>query len=267
LSQSSFAAAVTPTATTTIHTDAEGLLTSDILIPSDDALLPAYEAKPARGSGFPIVLVIQEIFGVHEHIRDVVRRFAKLGYHAIAPELYFRQGDPRNAPDIDTLRREIVNKVPDPQVLADLSATLDWVIAQGSDGARAGVTGFCWGGRITWLFAASEPRLKAAVAWYGKLEGDAYPTHPRHPIDVAGDLQVPVLGLYGEADAGIPMESLARFRAALPKDGSAEVVSYPDAPHAFFADYRPSYREAAALDGWQRLLAWFVAHGVVPGAR
>ncbi|WP_341679192.1 dienelactone hydrolase family protein [Niveibacterium sp. SC-1] len=267
MSQASFAAAVSPAAATTIHTDEEGVVARDVTIPSGDAQLPAYEARPAASGRFPIVLVIQEIFGVHEHIRDVARRFAKLGYHAIAPELYFRQGDPRTAPDFDTLRREIVNKVPDAQVLSDLSATLDWAIVQGSDGERAGVTGFCWGGRITWLLAASEPRLRAAVAWYGKLEGEAYPTTPRYPIDVVGELRVPVLGLYGEADAGIPAESLARFRAALAADPRAQLVTYPDAPHAFFADYRPSYREAAARDGWQRTLAWFVAHGVVPGER
>ena len=265
MSTTSYAASTTPVAPTALHTDAEGLIEQDILIDTKDGRLPAYEAAPAAGGNYPLVLVIQEIFGVHEHIRDVVRRFAKLGYHAVAPELYFRQGDPSTQPDIDSLRREIISKVPDAQVLDDLSATIDRAIAKGADASRVAVTGFCWGGRITWLLAAREPRLKAAVAWYGKLDGEHSAMTPEHPIDVAARLRCPVLGLYGEADASIPLSSVEHFRAALP--ASARIVTYPDAPHAFFADYRPSYREAAAQDGWQRLLSWFVEHGVVPGAK
>ena len=265
MSTTSFAASTTPIASTTLHTDSEGLIEQDVFIETKDGKLPAYEVQPATGGHYPLVLVIQEIFGVHEHIRDVARRFAKLGYHAIAPELYFRQGDPSTQPDIDTLRREIISKVPDTQVLDDLSATIDHAIAHGCDASRVAVTGFCWGGRIAWLLAAHEPRLKAAVAWYGKLEGPHSEMAPQQPVDVADKLHCPVLGLYGEADAGIPPDSIERLRAALP--ASSQVVTYPDAPHAFFADYRPSYREAAAQDGWQRLLSWFVEHGVVPGAK
>jgi len=211
-----------------------------------------------------VVLVVQEIFGVHEHIRDVARRLAHLGCFAIAPELYFRQGDPTRAQSIEQLRDDIVSKVPDEQVLADLDATLAWSIGHGGDATRVGVTGFCWGGRITWLYAAHQPAVKAAVAWYGRLAGPSNALQPRHPLDVALSLKAPVLGLYGGQDSGIPVGQVEQMRHALHEEGStSQIVLYPGAPHAFHADYRPSYRAEAARDGWQRLQQWFARHGVV----
>jgi carboxymethylenebutenolidase len=208
-------------------------------------------------------LVIHEIFGVHEHIRDVARRFAKQGYFALAPELFIRHGDPSKVADIPGAMREIVAKVPDSEVLADLDAIVAWAADNGGDSTQIGITGFCWGGRITWLYAAHNPRVKAAAAWYGRLSGDATPNTPRFPVDVAGDLKVPVLGLYGGADQGIPIDSVEQMRHALSTGSSAsEIILYADAPHAFHADYRSNYRETAAKDGWQKLLAWFQAHGL-----
>ncbi|MDQ8023392.1 MAG: dienelactone hydrolase family protein [Moraxellaceae bacterium] len=265
-----FAAAVQPAdPATVIRTDGEGLVTGEISIPLADGKLPgslpAYRSAPAGAGPHPVILVIQEIFGVHEHIRDMTRRLAKLGYLAIAPELYFRQGDPAKAPDIDTLRETIVSKVPDRQVLDDLDATLAWADANGGDAQRIGITGFCWGGRITWLYAARQPRIKAGVAWYGRLNGVASEVTPLHPIDVVSQLKAPVLGLYGGQDAGIPLEAVAHFRETLKGAHSpSEIYLYPEAPHAFYADYRPSYRPLDAADGWQRLQAWFVRHGVAP---
>lgn len=223
-------------------------------------------ARPIEHAGkLPVVLVVQEIFGVHEHIQDICRRLAKLGYLAIAPELYFRQGDPRAVADIPTLMSKIVSKVPDAQVLGDLDATLAWGEKQGGDANRAAITGFCWGGRITWLYAAHNPSIKAGVAWYGKLVGDKTELQPRQAVDIAPSLSVPVLGLYGGKDGGIPLDSVEAMRSALSagKSGS-EIVVYPEAGHAFNADYRPSYVESAARDGWQRLIAWLESHGMKP---
>jgi len=212
------------------------------------------------------VLVVSEIFGVHEHIADVARRFAKAGYLAIAPELFVRQGDAQSFDEVARLLSEVIAKVPDEQVMGDLDAALAWARGHGGDTAKAGITGFCWGGRITWLFAAHQPQVKAGVAWYGRLVGQPSPLTPRHPVDVAGSLRGPVLGLYGEKDTGIPLDSVDTMKAALaagsPAARKSEFVIYPDAPHAFHADYRPSYRKEAAEDGWKRCLAWFKAHGV-----
>jgi len=208
---------------------------------------------------------VQEIFGVHEHIKDVCRRFAKQGYLAIAPELFFRQGDPRTIENVGEIIQAIVNKVPDAQVLADLDACAAWAARNGGDPDRLAITGFCWGGRITWLYAAHGP-VKAGVAWYGRLVGERTPLTPRHPIDVAGMKQGPVLGLYGGADTGIPLETVEQMKAALAQGNAAsrasQFVVYPDAPHAFHADYRPSFRQGPAEDGWKRCLAWFAQHGV-----
>ena len=229
--------------------------------------MDAYRAMPASGTGFGTILVVQEIFGVHAHIADMCRRFAKAGYCAIAPELYFRQGDAKSYTDIPKLISELVSKVPDEQVMSDLDASVAFVKGEGkADTAKLGVTGFCWGGRITWLYDAHNPAVKAGVAWYGRVVGDATPLTPKHPIDIAKNLNGPVLGLYGGADTGISNESVDKMRAAL-KDGSAaakksEIITYPDTPHAFNADYRPSYRKEAADDGWKRALAWFKANGV-----
>ncbi|MBN8560236.1 MAG: dienelactone hydrolase family protein [Leptolyngbya sp. UWPOB_LEPTO1] len=258
-----FALAVQPISAKTITTDAKGLIVGAVKIPVADGELPAYRAQPATGSNFPIVLVIQEIFGVHEHIQDVCRRFAKLGYVAIAPELFIRQGDVSKLSSIDQIR-PIVAKVPDAQVMSDLDATVNWAVRSAKGNAeRLGITGFCWGGRMTWLYAAHRPQVKAGVAWYGRLIGDATPVTPKHPIDIAASLKVPVLGLYGGKDTGIPLETVQQMQARLKTGQSqSEIIVYPDAPHAFFADYRPSYREREAIEGWQRLQAWFKRQGV-----
>ena len=257
-----FAMAVQPVTAATVTTDAEGLTAGEVKIPVGDSTIPAYRAMPAKGGPFPVALVVQEIFGVHEHIKDVCRRFAKQGYLAIAPEMYARQGDVSNLKSIDEIRA-IVAKVPDEQVMADLDATVDYAAKTGKgDIAKLGITGFCWGGRIVWLYAAHSKQLKAGVAWYGRLVGDKSELNPKHPIDVAADLKAPVLGLYGGKDTGISQESVEQMRAALKKSKvPAEIVVYPEAQHGFHADYRPSFKEDDAKEGWKRLLAWYKQHG------
>ncbi|MEW5728133.1 MAG: dienelactone hydrolase family protein [Pseudomonadota bacterium] len=264
LAATGFAVAAGPAEATAIATDTTGLSAGPVMIPARDRDIPAYAARPAAAGPAPVVLVVQEIFGVHEHIRDICRRLAKVGYLAVAPELYVRQGDPSALSDIPTLLKTIVAKVPDEQVMADLDAAAAWAAkSAGGDPARLGITGFCWGGRITWLYAAHNPRLKAGVAWYGRLVGEASAATPRHPVDVAAELKAPVLGLYGGADQGIPAESIERMKAALKAAPvETEFKVYDGAPHAFHADYRPSYREEPARDGWTRMLAWFDKHGV-----
>ncbi len=260
-----FALAVQPiTAQTTITTDTNGLDAGEVQIPVRDGRIPGYRAMPAGKGPFPTVLVVQEIFGVHEHIRDVCRRFAKLGYFAVAPELYARQGDVSKIADIRDVISKVASKVPDEQVMADLDSTRDWARQGGkADTSRLGITGFCWGGRIVWLYAAHQPTLKAGVAWYGRLTGDHDALHPRNPIDVAAELKAPVLGLYGGQDQGIPVSSVEQMREALRKAGkTAEIIVYPDAGHGFHADYRPSYHKQSAEDGWRRLQDWFRKFGV-----
>lgn len=258
-----FAVAVQPVLAKVISTDTQGLIAGVVKIPVKDGEIPAYRAQPDQGENFPIVLVIQEIFGVHEHIQDVVRRFAKLGYLAIAPELFIRQGDVSKLSNIDEIRA-IVAKVPDSQVLSDLDATVDWGVKSAKGNAdKLAITGFCWGGRITWLYSAHNPQVKAGVAWYGRLVGNATELQPKHPVDIAAELKVPVLGLYGGQDTGIPVDTVEQIREQLKSSSSkSEIIVYPDAPHAFFADYRPSYREKEAKDGWQRLQKWFKQYGV-----
>jgi carboxymethylenebutenolidase len=255
-----FALAVQPVAAATIATDSNGLTAGEVKIPVPDGEIPAYRAMPASGGPFATVLVIHEIFGVHEYIQDVCRRFAKLGYFAVAPVLYARQGDVSRIDSIGEIMRSVVAKVPDAQVAADLDATVAWAKGTGkADTGRLGVTGFCWGGRQVWLYAAHNPALKAAVAWYGPLSGPAH----ANPLNLAPEINVPVLGLYGGADAGIPLASIERLRATLKAAGKpSEIVVYPDTPHGFHADYRPSYRPGPAKDGWARLQAWFKEHGV-----
>lgn len=259
-----FAAAVRPVAAqSVITTDSAGLTAGEVKIPVKDGQIPAYRAMPAQGTGFPVVLVVMEIFGVHEHIKDVCRRLAKTGYLAVAPELYARQGDTSKMTDIPEILKTVVSKVPDAQVMEDLDATAAWASQNGGSADKLAITGFCWGGRIVWLYAAHNPKLKTGVAWYGRVAGDADPLHPKHPLDLAAAIKPPVLGLYGGADQGIPTEGVEKFREALKAAGSkSEIVIYPDAPHAFHADYRPSYREAPAKDGWKRLLDWFKANGI-----
>ena len=261
-----YAAAAAPVmAQTAIQTPAQGLVAGMVQIDVGGFQMPAYRAAPAGRSSLPVVLVVQEIFGVHEYIADVCRRLARAGYLAIAPALYARQGDPAQYTEVARLLSELVAKVPDAQVLGDLDATVRWAGAHGGDLARVGITGFCWGGRITWLYAAHGP-VKAGVAWYGRLAGEASALTPRHPLDVAAALKAPVLGLYGEKDSGIPLDTVDKMKEALRKGSAAaqasEFVVYPDAPHAFHADYRPSFRKEAAEDGWKRALAWLRQHGV-----
>jgi carboxymethylenebutenolidase len=258
-----FALAVQPVSAETITTDTKGLTAGEVKIPVETGEIPAYRAMPSTGGPFPVVLVVQEIFGVHEHIKDVCRRFAKLGYLAVAPELYARQGDVSKLSNIKEIIGKVVSKVPDKQVMEDLDATVSWAKKTGKgDTAKLGITGFCWGGRIVWLYAAHNKDLKAGVAWYGRLVGDHDKLHPKNPIDLVDELKAPVLGLYGEADTGIPVKTVEQMRQALKKKKTAEIVLYPDTPHGFHADYRPSYRKDKAEDGWKRLLAWFKKHGV-----
>lgn len=257
-----FALAVQPVSAQTITTDTEGLEAGEVKIPAEGGLMPAYRAMPASGSSFPVVLVVHEIFGVHEYIKDVCRRFARAGYLAVAPDLYARQGRVDNLQSFDDIRK-VVGRVPDAQVLADLDAAARWAAGNRGSAEKLAITGFCWGGRIVWLYAAHQPKLKAGVAWYGQLvPRQPSDLQPKAPIDVVADLKAPVLGLYGEADQGIPVEHVERMRAALKQAGKpGEIIVYPAAPHGFHADYRPSYRKDAAEDGWKRMLAWFKQHG------
>jgi len=262
-----FAAAALPVVgQTTIKTDSQGLVVGEVDIAVGDFKMPAYRAAPAARAGAPVVLVISEIFGVHEHIADIARRFAKLGYFAIAPDLFARQGDPQSYGEIGKLIAEVVSKVPDAQVMGDLDACVSWAAGQGADTSRVGITGFCWGGRIVWLYAAHSPAVRAGVAWYGRLVGQPSALAPTHPVDVVGALKAPVLGLYGGKDTGIPLDTVERMKTALAGGSEAARRSafhvYPDAPHAFHADYRPSYRKEAAEDGWRRCLEWFKTQGV-----
>ena len=253
-------------AQTAVKTSAEGLVSGEVTIDVNGFRMPAYRSAPAGKTGLPVVLVVSEIFGVHEYIADVTRRLARQGYLAIAPELFVRQGDPSEFGEVARIQSEIIAKVPDAQVMGDLDACVAWAVAHGGDLNRVAITGFCWGGRIVWLYAAHQPRLKAAVAWYGRLTGAANAMTPQHPLDLAAQYKAPVLGLYGGADTGIPLEGVERMKAALAQGSAAarasEFVVYPDTPHAFHADYRPSYRQGPAEDGWQRLLAWLRRYGV-----
>src|SRR5687767_4296242 len=264
---SGFAAAVLPVcAQTVIKTDSSGLTAGEVTIPVGGFKMPAYRAAPAGKTNAPVVLVVSEIFGVHEYVADVARRFAKAGYCAIAPELFVRQGDAGSYGEIAKLVSEVVSKVPDAQVMGDLDATVAWAKAQGADTSKLAVTGFCWGGRITWLYSAHNPGVKAGVAWYGRLVGASNALQPTHPVELAGKLNGPVLGLYGAADQGIPLDTVDKMKAALAAGSAAakksEFMVYPDAPHGFHADYRPTYRKEAAEDGWKRCSAWFKANGV-----
>jgi carboxymethylenebutenolidase len=258
-----FALAVQPVTADTIKTDDKGLTAGEVKIPVKDGEMPAYRAMPEKGGPFPVALVVEEIFGVHEHTKDVCRRFAKAGYLAVAPELFARQGDVSKMTDIQEIISKVVSKVPDEQVMSDLDAAAVWAKKSGmGDTAKLGITGFCWGGRIVWLYSAHSKDLKAGVAWYGRLVGKPDDLHPKNPIDVVKDLHAPVLGLYGGKDQGIPQDTVEKMKKALTdakKD--CEIVVYPDAQHGFNADYRTSYNKEAAEDGWKRLLAWFKKHG------
>jgi carboxymethylenebutenolidase len=258
-----FAIAAEPIFAQLITTDAQGIIAGAVKIPVKDREISAYRAMPEKATNLPTVLVIQEIFGVHAHIQDVCRRFAKLGYLAIAPNLFERQGDVLALTEIDQIR-QIVAKVPDAQVMSDLDFTAIWAAKNRGDRNRLAITGFCWGGRIVWLYAAHNPNLKAGVAWYGKLVAtQTNPLTPKQPIDLAKSLKAPVLGLYGGADPGIPNESVAEMQSLLKSvDSPSQIMLYPDMPHAFFADYRASYRAETAKDGWKRLQNWFIRYGL-----
>jgi carboxymethylenebutenolidase len=260
-----FALAVQPVSAETITTDTTDLEAGEVKIPTTDGDMPAYRAMPAKGENFPVILVVQEIFGVHEHIKDICRRLAKLGYLAVAPELYARQGDVSKLTEFPEILK-IVNTVPDKQVMSDLDAAAAWAKKSSKgDTSKLGVTGFCWGGRIVWLYAAHNKDLKAGVAWYGRLVGTADELHPKHPLELAASLKAPVLGLYGGEDMGIPNDTVEKMQAALKEAKQpSEIHLYPKTPHGFHADYRPSYRKTEAEDGWKRLQAWFKQHGVAP---
>jgi carboxymethylenebutenolidase len=253
-------------AQTAIKTSSDGLSVGEVFVDVAGFKVPAYVARPAGKTNLPVVLVISEVFGVHEYIADTARRFAKAGYLAIAPELFARQGDPTKYNVIADLIREVVSKVPDAQVMTDLDGIVAWAGANGGNTSKVAITGFCWGGRITWLYAAHSKNVKAGVAWYGRLVGQPNDLQPKNPVDLVASINGPVLGLYGGADTGIPLDTVERMKTAL-KDGSAaakksEFVVYDGAPHAFHADYRPSFRKEPAEDGWKRCVDWFKANGV-----
>ena len=264
-----FVAASEPVMAAAIETDFTGIKAGEQMIPVGSFQMPAYVSRPEKAKGsLPIVMIASEIFGVHEYIADVTRRFAKLGYLTIAPEFFTRAGDPNTYGTIAEIQKNIVAPTGDTQVLNDLQAALVWAGKNGGNLKKVGVTGFCWGGRITWL-SATLPQVKAGVAWYGRVIGEKTEGNPRHPVDIAADLKAPVLGLYGGADTGISLESVEQMREALakaaPKNPAAKASRfeiYPDAPHAFHADYRATYREGPAKDGWEKCLAWFKQNGV-----
>ncbi len=258
-----FALAVLPVSAETITTDSNGLTVGEVKIPVKDGSIPGYRAMPDTGGPFPAVLVVQEVFGVHEHIKDICRRLAKAGYFAVAPALYARQGDVAGMSDTKQIM-QVVAKVPEPQVASDLDATAAWAKSTGkADISKLGITGFCWGGRQVWLYAAHNQKLKAGVSWYGVLQRPKSDMTPDNPIDLVNRINAPILGLYGGADPGIPIAQIDALRAALKAAGKpSEIVVYPDTPHGFNADYRPSYRPQQAKDGWKRMLAWFKQHGV-----
>lgn len=262
-----FAAAVLPVSAQTITTDTEGLSVDEVAIPVIDGHIPAYRAQPIGRTRLPIVLVVHEVFGVHEHIKDLCRRLAKDGYLAIAPELFAREGDSSQYATTAELIQNVVSRVPDGQVMSDLDATVNWAQGNNGDIDKVAVTGFCWGGRIAWLYAAHDLKLKAAAVWYGRLTGPSTALMPTNPIDIVGELKAPVLAQYGGKDAGIPATDIARMRQLLARAPAAangsEIIVYPDAGHGFNADYRPSYVAHDAKLAWQRMLDWFRKYGVV----
>jgi carboxymethylenebutenolidase len=258
-----FALAVQPVSAETITTDTEGLEAGEVKIPVKDGEIPGYRAMPAKGGPFPTALVVQEIFGVHEHIKDICRRLAKQGYFAVAPELYSREGDVSKLKDIQEIFK-IVMKVPDAQVMTDLDSAVAWAKKSGkADTAKLAITGYCWGGRIVWLYAAHNKDLKTGAAWYGGLDRERDELHPKHPIDLVESINAPIIGLYGGADTGIPTATVEKMREALKAAKKpSEIILYPDTPHAFYADYRPSYRKEQADDAWKKMLEWFKKNGV-----
>jgi carboxymethylenebutenolidase len=259
-----FALAVRPIGAQTITTDTKGLTAGEVqILMADGKMIPAYRARPSGGGRFPTVLVVQEIFGVHEHIKDLCRRLAKSGYLAVATEMFARQGDVSKIENVQEIINTVVSKVPDSQVMSDLDSTAAWAAKNGGSPDRLAIAGFCWGGRIVWMYTAQNPKVKAGAAWYGRLEGEANAMTPKSPLDYAGGLKAPVIGFYGGKDTGIPLESIERMRASLQVvDDESEINVYPDAQHGFNADYRPSYNKDASEDAWKKMLAWFKKYGV-----
>ena len=259
-----FALAVSPVGAQTITTDTNGLTAGEVKIPVAKGEIPGYRAMPSRGGNLPVVIVVQEIFGVHEHIKDICRRFAKVGYCAVAPELFARQGDVSKLTDVQQILDTVVSKVPDAQVMGDLDATVEWAVKNSrGNRQRIAVTGFCWGGRIVWLYAAISAKIRVGAAFYGRLQGDTNALTPKQPVDYAGVLKIPVIGFYGGKDAGIPMSSVEAMKAALSvTDSASGIMVYPNADHGFFADYRPTYNKEASDDAWTKVLAWFKSQGV-----
>jgi len=254
-----FALAAQPIrAQTVISTDADGLDAGEVKVPTRDGMMPAYRARPHNGTNLPVVLVIHEIFGVHEHIKDLCRRLGHAGYYAIAPDLYARVGDATKVSDIPTLMSTIVGKTSDAQVKGDLDAAVAFAASEKANTRRLAVTGFCWGGRQAWLYTEATPGVRAAAAWYGPLKGD------NSPVEQAAKVKGRVIGFYGGKDTGITADDVARMRTALADAGDKDtkIIVYPDAPHGFNADYRPSYVAADAKEAWQNMLAWFRGHGV-----
>jgi carboxymethylenebutenolidase len=258
-----FAAAAGPVAASVITTDTDGLDAGMVDVPTVGGNMSAYRARPKGVAHPPVILVIQEIFGLHEWIKDVCRRFAKQGWYAIGGELYWRHGKPSEYTDMGKLMSDLVAKIPDSEVTGDLDSEVAFAAKEGGDTKRLSVTGFCWGGRQTWLYAAHNPKLKAAVAWYGPLVGTPGALKPRNPVDIANELKVPVLGMYGAQDKNITAEHIARMRQALKDAGNktSRIDAFADAGHGFFADYRDSYNEKDAKEAWQRALAWLHDHG------
>jgi carboxymethylenebutenolidase len=258
-----FALAVLPVSAETITTDANGLTVGEVKIPVDGGSIPGYRAMPDAGGPFPTILVVQEVLGVHEHIKDICRRLAKVGYFTVAPALFAREGDVVGMSDIKQIM-QVVAKVPERQVASDLDATAAWAKSTGrADTSKLGIVGFCWGGRQVWLYAAHNPKLKAGVTWYGVLQRPKSDMVPDNPIDLVQRINAPILGLYGGADSGIPVAQIDAMQTALKAAGKpSEIIIYPDTPHGFNADYRPSYRPQQARDGWKRMLGWFKQHGV-----
>jgi carboxymethylenebutenolidase len=252
---------VSQAAAQSVKTDATGLIADDVKIPVTKGEIPGYRAMPASGGPFPVVLVVFEVFGLQEHIKDICRRFAREGHLAVAPDLFARQGDVSRIEDFQEIFK-VVSKVPDAQIMADLDAAAEWAAKNRGNAGKLGITGFCWGGRVTWLYAAHSAKLKAGVAWYGRLVGDPTELQPKHPIDLVPSLKAPVLGLYGGKDQGIPLDTIERMREALKKARNpSEFVVYPEAGHGFFNDTRPGHRKEDSQDGWKRLLAWFRNYG------
>ena len=259
-----FALAAQPImAQTVIRTDSSGIVAGEVRVPVANGSMTAYRAQPTHGRHFPVVLVVSEIFGLHEWVQDICRRLAKLGYLAIAPDLFMRQGDPRKEPDMQKIMADIIARTPDAEVMSDLDATVAWAGGSGGDTSRLGITGFCWGGRITWLYAAHNANVRAGVAWYGRLVAEVNAVTPRHPVHLATELKPPVLGLYGGLDQYITQDQVAQMQSALEKAHSkSQIHVYPKADHGFLADYRPTYNAEAAQDGWKRLQDWFKQYGV-----